>query len=1045
MRNIVGLVTILTGAFNGVYCSAQSLPIKPSRTISFETNEGSYMNVDVSPDGRTLAFDLLGDLYTVPITGGNAIQRTRGIALHLRPAWSPDGKMLAYVGDNSGDFRVNVMDIDGKFDSVLDGCDPGIWDGANAVWTPDGSKIVVNGRVFGTAGGSVGRGFGIGNIVRFSSDGKTIFCIDSGRLFRYDPSNQGRTFICRISRGQESGFLSPDARWWCYIADSNQRRCLMVKNVGDAKGRILVLSMVQDDFRYLPHLPLPHFSFSSDSKYVYIGYGGKIHQIEIETGTNRIIPFVAHVRSDMGAFDYNKFRISNDSIKINYIRWASISPDGRHLVFSALDRIYIKDMPGGNPHILALQMHGQFQPVFSPDSKQIAYVSWCDTSGGYLWVVPASGGRPRILSHVAGQYQRPAWSANGKAIAVVRGLSKLGDRDDPGVGSLVLIGLDGEAERILADSVPLLNSLAFSKDGKRLIYIPQRLQDNRSLTVPELVSQELEKGSIRVEAVGPANIYYDEKRISPDGRFYVYSSDEDLYLVPITEPNHPIVLPSVNKPTNVFKFATGVDPHWEKDGKVLAWCYSNHYYQIDPDKIVASAVNTLEGGKKYNGPQIGVFKVRIRPDSDVALNLKGKVSRSDRTLALRNVRIITMRGDRVIEHGTIVLKNGRIFSVGRGNAVAVPADAKVMDLTGTTVMPGFIDVHLHMRVPSNIFPQQSWMFLINLAYGVTTARDPSLSFDSYGYKELLETGQMLGPRLFTVGRAVRIPDGVVAMNSEEDAESVVEKRFRMGGTVVKQYLLPKRIQRQWLLKACSKLKLNMTNEGAFDPIVQLGMIKDGSTGVEHNPVWGDVYKDVVSFVASSGVYFTPTLQVAYGTEEAKEYFKFKYWKRPDPKLMHFALSDTSQHRPTGNGAESIQTIMNAHPRDTLSPGFLSPALIDTRILKKGGRIAVGSHGNDEGIGIHNEIWALCMGGFSPIQALRAATVIGAEALGVQSDVGTIEPGKIADILILNKNPLVDIHNTKNIRYVMKAGILYDGNTLDTIWPVHKKCSEWRLR
>jgi imidazolonepropionase-like amidohydrolase len=516
---------------------------------------------------------------------------------------------------------------------------------------------------------------------------------------------------------------------------------------------------------------------------------------------------------------------------------------------------------------------------------------------------------------------------------------------------------------------------------------------------------------------------------------------EDIYVAPINRLQTPALILDARQPGEwsiLIRLGSGVDPCWEQEGKQLSWTYGNRFYTVDMDKVMAAAAITGKKNKEAAWPSEDIVDVGIQPDRIIDLEVTAPKWYGHGLLVLKNVRILTMQGDRVIEKGTIVIKDGRFVAVGDKNSIAIPPGAKVLDLPGVTVMPGMVDMHAHIRLALDVFPQQSWMYLAALAYGVTTWRDPASSFDSFGYTELLETGQMTGPRLYSVGRAVSTGlyrsyiEGNVKLDELHDLLSITQKRAALGGTCIKQYSLRTRGQREGLLLAASQTGLNMTNEGDFDLAGQLAMIKDGSTGIEHCPDFGDVYNDVTLFMARSGTFLTPTLQVNYSSNLARSYNNKTYWHQPDEKMRRFLPVD------------AIETAVNMKPEDSTHAGFQYPSMIYADIRHQGGLVTLGSHSEDFGIGVHNELWALQMGGLSNMEALQAATILGARAIGIQKDLGSIEPGKIADLVILNKNPLDDIHNSREIRYVMKDGVLYDGNTLDTIWPVARKCPDWKM-
>jgi Tol biopolymer transport system component len=1019
-------------------CNAQQLPIKPARTISFETTEATYMDVDLSTDGKKIVFDILGDLYTIPATGGIATQLTRGLAFNRYPAWSPDGKLIAFLSDASGSGHVNIINTDGANWRTLGASDPQIdfqFEGRGvSAWTPDGNYIAAAGRIYHMAGGRMVLPTPPYAEVQFSGDGQFMYYFEHGSINRYDRHSGAVVKLANISGYPVNPKISPDSKWAVYITQPDPKSDLHLYNLATGEDRLLAIA-IEDHYRRFSE----RYCFTPDSKSLLIGFGGKIHRISLQSGVDTIIPFKAKVNVDLGSFDYNTFRVNHDSLQVRYTRSAGVSPDGKRLAFVALGRIYVMDIPGGNPQLLVQQDAGQFEPLYSPDGKWIAYVIWSDRSGGAVWRVPATGGKPQKLTNESGCYAHLAWSPDGERLAVVKGVGSYLNRAG-GLGELSIIDIVNNISRTIADSIPMNNYLSFAASGNKVLYMPNT-EVYRDKPYAQWASITADGASQQVVAITPVNQGSQELHIgdpeqitiSPDDRYLVYRFNEDLYLVPNPTIGNSMMLDDINGTKPVIRFALGGnDPKWAEGGNELTWSYGNEFYSVNPDKVISAAIKAARDTSKVNEEELndkGYITCSVVPDQTITINLKVPKQFAHGTIALKNVRILTMKGSEVIENGTIVISDGKFEAVGPSDQIHIPSSVKIIDLKGKTVIPGLIDLHDHMDKPDNMVPQQSWKFLVNLAYGVTSAREPSHSLGAFGEAELLETGQMIGPRLFSVGRAVT-PDWTI--HNLDDAREIVKKRGLYGATLIKQYLQETRTQRQWLLMASREAGLNMTNEG-ISIAEHIEMMKDGSTGVEHTPHtdWGKVYNDVTTFLSHAQTWLTPTLQVT--ADDAIPYFDNYYRQHPDRKLSRFWPD------------EQLKKLkVDLAPKDSAHLEFVDISKSNAIFRHAGMKVTVGAHGNEPGIGTHFEIWALQMGGLTNMEALQAATIMGAEGLGMQQDLGSIEVGKIADLVVLDKNPLDDIHNTRFIRYVLKDGILYNGDNLDELWPQKKKCPDWRL-
>ena len=395
------------------------------------------------------------------------------------------------------------------------------------------------------------------------------------------------------------------------------------------------------------------------------------------------------------------------------------------------------------------------------------------------------------------------------------------------------------------------------------------------------------------------------------------------------------------------------------------------------------------------------------------------------TLALVGGTVITMGPEGVIENATVVVEGNRITAVGPTASMAIPADAAQVDVTGRVLMPGIVDVHAHVSTGgSGIQPTSNWQFLVNLAYGVTTLHDPSNDTESvFASSELIRAGMMTGPRLFSTGRILYGAEANyrAVVESYEDALSHLRRLRAAGAFTVKSYNQPSRAARQQIVEAARELGMMVLPEGGSTFYFNMTHVLDGHTGLEHNIPVAPLYQDVLTLIGESEVAYTPTLVVNYGGLSGEYYWyqESDVWARE--RLRHFTPHAVLD-------ARSRRRQMAAE--DDYS--YLGSARAAKAILDAGGAVQLGAHGQLQGLGAHWELWMLEQGGMTPMEALRAATLAGAEYLGMDADLGSIEPGKLADLIVLGENPLEDIRNSETVELVVANGRLYDAESLEQL-------------
>ncbi|WP_458309119.1 amidohydrolase family protein [Croceiramulus getboli] len=1024
------------------------------KTHRFTTDEGTWMNLDVSPDGSTVVFDLLGDIYSLPINGGQAKLLRGGLSFDVQPRFSPDGSRIAFTSDAGGGDNVWAMNADGSDAKQITKEDFRLLN--NAVWTPDGDYLIA--RKHFTSGRSLGAGElwqyhitgGSGlqlterkndqqdvNEPSVSPDGRYVYYSEDmypGGSFQYNKDPNSQIYVIKrydritgeteqISGGPGGAArpqVSPDGSKLAFVKRVRTKTVLYLQDLKTGEEWPVYDQLNKDQQEAWAIFGVyPGFSWLPNNRDLVIWSGGKLNRINTETNAQEVIPFTADVSVQIAEAVHFDNPVAPDQFEAKVIRQAVTSPDGKTLVFNALGHLYKKELPNGTPQRLTTHTDFEFEPAFSPDGKQIVYVTWNDEELGSIRKIPISGGASTLLTSEKGIYRTPAYSGDGKQIVFRKeaGNSDMGYTfaKKPGLyrmkedGSHVqFVTKEGEYPR-------------FSADQKRILYQTGGTYfGNITKTLKSVnLNGDEERSHLKSKY---ANLLVP----SPDNKWIAFTHLHKAYVAPLAMTGKEVDLDNKTTAVPVSQIArdAGINLHWSPDSKTVMWTLGDQYFS----NALKNRFTFLPGSPE---------KVPDMDTEGISIGLKHPMDKPIGTIALTNARIITMEGDQIIEKGTLIITDNRITALGSSEAIEVPAFAKAYNLDGKTIIPGLVDAHAHIGAfRYGLTTQKHWPFYANLAYGVTTAHDPSANTETvFALSELLKAGEMVGPRLYSTGFILYGADGdfKAPIDKLEDARSSIRRTKAFGATSVKSYNQPRREQRQQVLQAAREQGINVVPEGGSTFFTNMSMIMDGHTGIEHNIPVAPVYKDVIELWSNSKTGYTPTLIVNYGGLNG-EYFYYQnnqVWNNEHLlKYTPRGLVDArARHR----------TMV---PQEEYENGHIAVSAVAKQLTERGVKVNMGAHGQLQGLGAHWETWMMEQGGMTPLQALRTATLNAAEYIGAGADIGSLKVGKLADLVVLNSNPLDRLENTQDIQYVMVNGRLYDVNTMNEIGNHPKERSQF---